>query len=81
MEKSILFWWEVAPEKTASPPYKKIFSDHMSVRAAVRGIIRGKKPLSATTTTPASSGPPRYRYFSCLAVAPTKAIDPITPKV
>lgn len=48
---------------------------------AVAGRTRGAKPEMATTATPARRGPPRYKYFSCLAVAPTNAMAPIIPTV
>jgi len=45
------------------------------------GMIIGARELSATTVTPARRGPPRCRYLSFVAVAPTYEIDPTIPHV
>lgn len=58
-----------------------MFSVHIRVRVAVTGSMRGARPETATRATPARRGAPRYKYFSCLAVAPTKEIAPIIDTV
>ncbi len=57
--------YRINPPKTARPPYIEILSEIASPRSPIGRAI-GARALSATTVTPARSGPPQLRYLSFL---------------
>lgn len=57
--------YRINPPKTARPPYIEIVSEIASPRSPIGSAI-GARVLSATTVTPARSGPPQLRYLSFL---------------
>ena len=65
LEPICTYSYRTKPPNTARPPYSEMASAIASPRMP-RGRAIGAKELSATTVTPASRGPPMYKYLSFL---------------
>jgi hypothetical protein len=64
-ESEPAYSYSTNPPKTARPPYREIDSATARPRMP-KGRAMGASELRATTVTPASKGPPMYRYLSFL---------------